>query len=58
MTGRTEGEKRRRQWFADQRKAFNGLCMLIVKAGKQVGRISIQSEYAELSPGNASLSVE
>ncbi|HAR65626.1 MAG TPA: glycoside hydrolase family 2 [Lentisphaeria bacterium] len=43
-------------FIADQRPAFNGLCMLIVKASRQAGSIQITAESAGLQSASAMLS--
>ncbi|WP_146527362.1 glycoside hydrolase family 2 TIM barrel-domain containing protein [Novipirellula artificiosorum] len=45
-------------FIADEREAFNGLCMLIVKAGKQTGGITIRAESEGLRSDSASLDVK
>ena len=44
-------------FIADERDAFNGLCMLIVKAGKQAGEVRVIAQSEGLQPDNVSLSV-
>ena len=45
-------------FIASQRKAFNGLCMLIVKAGDQSGTISITAESDGLQSDRTNLDVQ
>ncbi len=44
-------------FIANQREAFNGLCMLIVKSSKKPGSVSIQADSVALTPGSASLTI-
>ncbi|EMI53268.1 glycoside hydrolase family 2 TIM barrel-domain containing protein [Rhodopirellula sallentina] len=44
-------------FIADQRKAFNGLCMLIVRSAEASGEISIRAESEGLASDSVSLSV-
>lgn len=45
-------------FIADQREAFSGLCMLIIKAGKQAGKITIEAKSEGLRSGAAALTVQ
>ncbi|MEQ8839215.1 MAG: DUF4982 domain-containing protein, partial [Lacipirellulaceae bacterium] len=44
-------------FIADERDAFNGLCMLIVKAGKQAGAITVKAQSEGLQSDSTTLSV-
>ena len=44
-------------FISDQRDAFSGLCMLIVKTGKQAGTIQIKAESDGLQSDSAGLTV-
>ncbi|SMP74847.1 beta-galactosidase [Neorhodopirellula lusitana] len=45
-------------FIADKREAFNGLCMLIIKAGKQPGEIAIQASSEGLAKATTAVNVK